>query len=66
MCYIYIGTEEGKTLNYDVWIGGKPSEGGGGTLGGPREGVVHYPMWARLYIRKRQPNSLYKPKPNTT
>jgi hypothetical protein len=44
--------------------GGKPSEGGGGVLGGPREGAAHHPIWARLYIRRRQPNSLYRPKPN--
>jgi hypothetical protein len=43
---------------------GKPSEGGGGALGGLSEGAVHHPMWAGLYIRGRQPNSLCMPKPN--
>jgi hypothetical protein len=65
-CVTYIGSEEGKTLYHDVWTGGKPSEGDGGAPVGPREGAAHHPMWAGLYIRRRQPNSLYNPKPNTT
>jgi hypothetical protein len=46
--------------------GGKPSEGGGGAPDGPREGVAHHPMWAGFHIHRRQSNSLYKTKPNTT
>jgi hypothetical protein len=45
--------------------GGKLSEDGGGAPGGPKEGAVHHPMWAGLYIRRRQHNSLYRHKPNT-
>jgi hypothetical protein len=56
-CVTYIASEEGKTLDHDVWTGGKNP---------PREGVAHYPMWAGLYIRRRQPNFLYTLKPNTT
>jgi hypothetical protein len=52
MCYIYRHRAE-KTLNHDVWIGGKPSKGGDGASGGPREGEVHHPMCAELYIRRR-------------
>jgi hypothetical protein len=46
--------------------GGKPSEGGGGTPGGSRKGAAHYTMWVGLYIRRRQSNSMYRAKPNTT
>jgi hypothetical protein len=51
-CVTYIGSEEGKTLDHDVWTGGKPSEGGGSAPGGSREGVVHHPIWVGLYIRR--------------
>jgi hypothetical protein len=65
-CVIYIGSEKGKILEHDVWTGGKSSEGDGGTPGGPREGVAYHPMWAGLYIRRRQSNFLYSPNANTT
>jgi hypothetical protein len=65
-CVTYIDSEEEKTLDHDVWTGGKPSEGGGSASGGPREGAAHHPMWAGLYICRRQSNSLYRRKPNTT
>jgi hypothetical protein len=63
---IYIGSEEEKTLDHDVWTGGKTPEGGDGAPGGPREGTAHHPMWVRLYIHRKQTNSLYMHKPNTT
>jgi hypothetical protein len=63
MCYIY-RQQGGEILDHDVWTREKPSEGGGGAPGGPREGAAHHPMWAELYIRRRQPNSLYRHKPN--
>jgi hypothetical protein len=65
-CVTYIGSEEGKTLDHNMWTGGKTLDGGGSAPGGPREGAAHHPMWVGLYIRRRQPNSLYMPKPNTT
>jgi hypothetical protein len=46
--------------------GEKSSEGDGDAPSGLREGTAHHPMWAGLYIHRRQPNSLYRPKPNTT
>jgi hypothetical protein len=52
-CVTYIGSEEGKTLDHDVWTGRKPSEGDDGTPSGPREGVPHHPMCAGLYIHRR-------------
>jgi hypothetical protein len=64
-CVTYIGSEEEKTSYHDVWTGRKILKGGGGALGGPREGAVHHPMWARLYICRRHPNSLYRAEPNT-
>jgi hypothetical protein len=49
-----------------MWTGWKPSKGGGGAPGGPREEAAHHPMCAVLYICRRQSNSLYRPKPNTS
>jgi hypothetical protein len=65
-CVTYIGSEEKKILDHTVWIGRKPFEGGNGAPGGLREGAAHHPMWVELYIRRRQLNSLYRPKSNTT
>jgi hypothetical protein len=62
-CVTYIGSEEEKTLDHDVWTGGKSFRG---WRRGPREGTVHHPMWVGLYIRRRHPNYLYRIKPNTT
>jgi hypothetical protein len=65
-CVTYIGSNVGKKPRPQYVDRGEIIRGWRRAPGGPREGAAHHPMWAGLYIRKRQPNSMYRRKPNTT